>query len=42
MSNCCSGGCSAEKAPIDPKYRRILWIALFGEPVGCRAAVCLP
>lgn len=29
MSSCCSGGCSADKPPVDPKYRRILWIALF-------------
>ncbi|MEN3365113.1 MAG: hypothetical protein V7606_2387 [Burkholderiales bacterium] len=29
MSDCCSGVCSAEKPPVDPKYRRILWIALF-------------
>lgn len=29
MSNCCTGGCSADKPPVDPKYRRILWIALF-------------
>ena len=29
MSACCTGGCSSEKPPVDPKYRRILWIALF-------------
>jgi len=28
MSACCTGGCSSEKPPVDPKYRRILWIAL--------------
>jgi Co/Zn/Cd efflux system component len=28
MSDCCSGGCSSDKPPVDPKYRRILWIAL--------------
>jgi Co/Zn/Cd efflux system component len=28
MSDCCSGGCSTDKPPVDPKYRRILWIAL--------------
>lgn len=28
MSACCSGGCSVEKPPLDPRYRRILWIAL--------------
>jgi Co/Zn/Cd efflux system component len=28
MSACCSGGCSSDKPPVDPKYRRILWIAL--------------
>jgi len=28
MSACCSGGCSAEKPPVDARYRRILWIAL--------------
>lgn len=29
MSACCSGGCSSEKPPVDSRYRRILWIALF-------------
>ncbi|WEF31018.1 cation transporter [Pseudoduganella chitinolytica] len=29
MSACCSGGCSSGKPPVDGKYRRILWIALF-------------
>lgn len=28
MSDCCSGGCASDKPPVDPKYRRILWIAL--------------
>lgn len=28
MSACCSGGCSSTKPPVDPAYRRILWIAL--------------
>lgn len=28
MSACCSGGCSSAKPPVDPTYRRILWIAL--------------
>lgn len=28
MSACCSGGCASTKPPVDPKYRRILWIAL--------------
>jgi len=28
MSACCNGSCSSEKPPVDPKYRRILWIAL--------------
>lgn len=28
MSACCSSGCSTEKPVVDPKYRRILWIAL--------------
>lgn len=28
MSACCDGGCSSEKPPVDPTYRRILWIAL--------------
>jgi Co/Zn/Cd efflux system component len=28
MADCCSGGCSAGKPPVDPVYRRILWIAL--------------
>ena len=28
MGDCCSGGCSPEKPPVDPAYRRILWIAL--------------
>ena len=29
MADCCSGGCSADKPPVDPVYRRILWIASF-------------
>jgi len=29
MSACCSGGCSPQKPSVDPRYRRILWIALF-------------
>ncbi len=28
MSDCCSGGCTVTKPPVDPVYRRILWIAL--------------
>ena len=28
MSACCSGGCASDKPPVDPKYRRILWVAL--------------
>jgi Co/Zn/Cd efflux system component len=28
MSACCAGGCASDKPPVDPKYRRILWIAL--------------
>lgn len=28
MADCCSGGCAPGKPPVDPKYRRILWIAL--------------
>jgi Co/Zn/Cd efflux system component len=28
MSACCSGGCASDNPPVDPKYRRILWIAL--------------
>ena len=28
MSDCCSGACSVSKPPLDPAYRRILWIAL--------------
>jgi Co/Zn/Cd efflux system component len=28
MADCCSGGCSNDKPPVDPAYRRILWIAL--------------
>lgn len=29
MSDCCSGGCSPAKPPVDPRYRRVLWIALW-------------
>lgn len=29
MADCCSGGCSSGKPPVDPRYRRVLWIALF-------------
>jgi len=28
MSACCDSSCSSDKPPVDPKYRRILWIAL--------------
>ncbi|USX24233.1 cation transporter [Oxalobacteraceae bacterium OTU3CINTB1] len=28
MSDCCSGGCAPGKPVVDPRYRRILWIAL--------------
>jgi Co/Zn/Cd efflux system component len=28
MADCCSGGCVADKPPVDPRYRRVLWIAL--------------
>lgn len=28
MSACCSGGCSPQKPSVDPRFRRILWIAL--------------
>lgn len=28
MSDCCSGGCASTKPPVDPGFRRILWIAL--------------
>ncbi len=29
MGDCCAGSCSPEKPPVDPRYRRVLWIALF-------------
>lgn len=28
MSDCCAGACASKKRPVDPAYRRILWIAL--------------
>lgn len=28
MADCCTNACFAEKPPIDPRYRRILWVAL--------------
>lgn len=28
MSDCCSGGCASTRPPVDPGYRRILWVAL--------------
>lgn len=28
MSDCCAGSCASSKPPVDPAYRRILWIAL--------------
>jgi Co/Zn/Cd efflux system component len=28
MADCCGGGCSSGKPPVDPRYRRVLWIAL--------------
>lgn len=29
MSNCCDDTCASSKPPVDPRYRRILWVALF-------------
>jgi Co/Zn/Cd efflux system component len=29
MSNCCGDACASSKPPVDPRYRRILWLALF-------------
>ncbi|MBQ5947738.1 cation transporter [Massilia sp. ST3] len=29
MSDCCSGGCAPGKPPADPRYRRVLWVALW-------------
>ncbi|WP_051933311.1 cation transporter [Massilia sp. BSC265] len=29
MADCCSGGCSSNKPPVDSRYRRVLWIALW-------------
>jgi len=29
MSNCCDDTCASRKPPVDPRYRRILWAALF-------------
>lgn len=29
MADCCSGGCAPDKPPVDPRYRRVLWIALW-------------
>lgn len=29
MADCCAGSCSSGKPPVDPRYRRALWIALF-------------
>lgn len=28
MADCCGGGCATGKPPVDPRYRRVLWIAL--------------
>lgn len=28
MSDCCTGSCAPSTPPADPKYRRVLWIAL--------------
>ncbi len=28
MVDCCGGGCASGKPPVDPRYRRVLWIAL--------------
>ena len=33
MANCCSSGCSSASPPADPRYRRILWIALLVNAV---------
>lgn len=29
MSDCCGATCASSKPPVDPRYRRVLWIALF-------------
>ena len=29
MPNCCDDSCASSKPPVDPRYRRILWVALF-------------
>ncbi|MBS0308892.1 MAG: cation transporter [Proteobacteria bacterium] len=31
MPDCCNSSCSAENPPVDPRYRRVLWIALFAN-----------
>lgn len=28
MSDCCTGHCAPDKPPVDPRYWRILWVAL--------------
>lgn len=28
MADCCAGACASDKSPVDPTYRRILWISL--------------
>lgn len=33
MSGCCPGPCAADKPPINPNYRRILWIALVANVI---------
>jgi Co/Zn/Cd efflux system component len=32
---CCSGGCNSGPAPIDPRFRRALWIALIINGLMC-------
>lgn len=28
MSDCCADPCGSSKPPVDPRYRRVLWVAL--------------
>lgn len=29
MADCCDNHCASARPPVDPRYRRVLWIALF-------------
>ena len=33
MADCCSGHCTTAEAPVDPRFRKALWVALWVNPL---------